>query len=593
MRKSNIVLAVILGATILSGCSALNSMVKLAENQQIDVVPSPLELHGDSVKYDMSVVLPAKMLPENYVYNLASYYKYGESEVEVGKTDFAATDFPDSKTTTSRKTETLSFLYDESMSQGDLQVVGTAIDTRKGKSKSTARISIAQGVITTSQLVQDVFYAAYAGSGYNDQEELIPTNVNLYFDRGSAVLKRSETRSSKGKEFSAFIADKNVTKTVTITGTHSPEGLETVNSKLSENRAKAIETYYRSQMRKYDYMDMAESIEFIIKPVIEDWTEFKDALNAYDGVSDTQKSEIVKIVNGGGTFEDKEKALQKLNSYSAIFKDIYPGLRAARTEVLTVKKKKTNAEIAIIAKQIAENDSELTDSLSIEELLFAGTLTPSLTEKEGIYKAATKQEGNWQSHNNLGAVYLEMAIAAEGSKRNQNVESAITQLEIAAKKNNTAEVQANMATAYALQGNAAQAYDAAVAAMSSNPGSHAGGIKGVKGALEIKMAKYSDAVSSLSSADETSKVAFNKGLALLLSKDFDNAATAFGSSIELDKEFALAYYAQAVTSARLGNQADVVNALKMAIEKDPALKEKALKDLEFRSSATQVAEALK
>jgi len=592
MRKSNIVLAFILGVTILSGCSALNSMVKLAENQQVDVVPSPLELHGDSVKYDMSVVLPAKMLPENYVYNLASYYKYGESEVEVGKTDFEATDFPDSKTTTSRKTETLSFLYSPAMAQGELQVVGTAVDTRKGKSKSTARVNIAQGVITTSQLVQDVYYAAYASSGYNDQEELIPTNVNLYFDRGSSVLKRSETRSSKGKDFSAFIADKNVTKTVTITGTHSPEGIETVNSKLSENRAKAIESYYRSQMKKYDYKDLSESIEFIIKPVIEDWTEFKDSLNAYSGISDAQKSEIVRIVNGGGTFEDKEKALQKLDSYNAIFKNIYPGLRAARTEVLTVKKKKSNPEIAILAKQIAEG-SVNADSLSIEELLFAGSLTPSLSEKKAIYMAATKKTGNWESHNNLGAVYLEMAIAAEGSKRNENVEAALTQLEIAAKKYNAVEVKSNMATVYALQGDVTQAYDATIAAMSSNPGSHARGIKGVKGSLEIKLAQYTDAIGSLSSADETSKVAFNKGLALLLNKDYDNAATGFGSAIELDKEFALAYYAQAVTSARLGNQADVLNALKMAIEKDPALKEKALKDLEFRNSATQVAEALK
>ncbi|PIB34847.1 hypothetical protein BFP72_05230 [Reichenbachiella sp. 5M10] len=591
MRKSNIVIAIVLGLTVFSACSSLNNMVKLADSQQVDIVPSPLELHGDSVKYDMAVVLPAKMLPEKYVYNLTSFYKYGESEVEVGTMTFDAADFPDSKTTTSRKSDTFAFLYDPAMDQGDLQVMGVAVD-EKGENKSTPRATVAQGLITTSAMAEPVYYSAFADPGYTDQEELAPTNVNMYFDRGSAVLKSSETRSSKGKEFSAFIADKNVTRTVSITGTHSPEGLETVNTNLSEDRAKAIEKYYRSQMRKYDYKDLADSIEFILKPVVEDWTEFKDSLDVYEGVSDDQKSEILKIVNGAGTFEDKEKALQKLDSYDAIFKDIYPGLRAARTEVLTVVEKKSNAEISVIAKQIVDQDSTATDSLSIGELLFAATLTPSLEEKEAIYKAATKQEGNWESHNNLGATYLAMAIAAEGDERNQNVELALTQLDIAANKNNTAEVQANMATAYLLQGNKAQAYDAAVAALASNPGDHASGINGVKGSLEVMQGDYETAVATLSAADESVEVAFDKGLALLLNKDLENAVTGFDSATELDPEFAKAYYASAITAARANKAEDVLSNLKTAVEKDPSLKEKALADLEFRAFATQVTEAL-
>lgn len=591
MRKSNVVIAFFVGLTMLSGCSALNNMVKLAATQQVDVVPNPLELHGDSVKVDMSVVLPAKMLPQKYVYNLTTYYKSGENEVEVGKMVFDAADFPDSKTTTSRKSDTYSFLYDPASSQGVLEVQGVAVD-QKGKSKEAPRVEVAKGIITTSLLVEDEFYSAYAFHGYNDQEELEPTNVDFFFDQGSSVLRSSETRSEKGKEFAAFIADKNVTKTVTITGTHSPEGTETINSGLSEARAKAIEKYYRSQMRRYDYKDMADSINFILKPVVEDWTAFKDALSAYEGVSDAQKSEVLKVVNGAGVFEDKEKALQKLDSYKAIFKDIYPGLRAAKTEVLTVKEKKTNAEIAVLAKQIAEGTASA-DTLSSEELMFAATLTPSLTEREAIFKASTKKDGSWQSHNNLGAVYLEMAIAAEGAERTSKVEMAITQLEIAANKNNAAEVLANMATAYALQGDKVQAYDAVVAGLEKGPSSdHASGMNAVKGSLEIKRGEYDAAFESLKTAKESTTVAFNRGLALLLNKDYENAVTGFGNASEQDAEFAKAYYASAVASARLRNDADMLASLKTAIEKDPELKEKALNDLEFSNYAAQVAEAL-
>ena len=591
MKKSNIVLAVLTGFAIL-GCNPLKNMVKLAEQQQVDVVPNPLEVHGDSVKLDVSVVLPAKMLPEEFVYTMTAFYKYGDSEVEVGKTEFDAADFPDSKTATSRKSDSYSFAYMDGMGNGDVEVMGTGLDKKKNESGNTPRYPVGKGLITTSRMVEDVAYAAYAEPGYTDQEELTPTNVDFFFEQGSAVLRRSETRSDKGKEFSAFIADKNVTKTVTITGTHSPEGTETINSDLSENRAKSIEKYYRAQMRRYDYKDMADSIQFILKPVIQDWTEFKDALGAYDGITDEQKSEVVRIVNGAGTFEDKEKALQNLDSYDAIFDDIYPGLRTAKTEVLTVIEKKTNAEISALAKQLVAEDTTATDSLSNGELLWAATLTPSLEEKEGIYKLATKQSGSWEAHNNLGAVYIEMAQAAEGDDRTSKVEMAITQLEIAAKKKNAAEVQANMASAYALQGNKSKAYDAANAALGNNPGKHASGINGVKGSLEVKMGDYSSAISSLAGADETAQIAFNKGLAQLLNQDFDNASAGFGNAIELNADYAKAYYASAIAAARAGNEVEVLSNLKSAVEKDATLKEKALSDLEFRDFATQVNEAL-
>ena len=591
MRRSNVA-AFFIGLTIFSACSPLSNMVKLAENQQVDVVPNPLEVHGGQVEFEMSVVLPAKMLPQETAYTLTTFYKSGDSDQEVGKLEFKASDYPNNATTPARLSDSYAFAYDPARSQGVVEVMGTAIDKNGNTKSPEQRMQIATGIITTSTLVEDVYYAAYAFHGYNDQEELIPTNVDFYFDQGRSLLKRSETRSEKGKEFAAFIADKNVTRTVTITGTHSPEGQETINSDLSNDRAAAIEKYYRSQMRKYDYKEMADSVKFILKPVIQDWTDFKNALSGYDGVTDAQKSDVLKVVNGAGTFEDKEKALQKLDSYKAIFKDIYPGLRTAKTEVLTVKEKKTNAEIAILSKSVADG-SVSADTLSTEELMFSGTLTPSLTEKEAIYKAATKKDGSWQAHNNLGAVYLEMAKEASGEDRNSKVEMALTQFEIAAKKNKSSEVTINMASAYAMQGNTDQAYDAAVEAAGKNPsGDNAAGLNGVKGSLEIKKAMYDDAISSMGVTNESAQVLFNRGLALLLNKDFENAATAFGNASEKDSDFAMAYYGSAIAAARLGNDMDILKNLKSAIDADPNLKEKALNDLEFRKYAAQVAQAL-
>lgn len=585
MRKSNVAIALVIGV-LLSGCSALNNMLKLAKDQKLEVTPSPLEVHGDMVNFDMSALLPSKMLPAKYVYTLNTFYKYGEVDKAVGSIEFKASDFPNSSSSTSRMSKEFSFPYDPAMKQGTLDIQGVASDL-KGNSKPTERITVAPGIITTSKLVKDVYYAAYAAHGYNDKEELVPTTVDYFFDQGRSTLKSTETRSKKGKDFSAFIASKNVTRTVTITGGHSPEGTETINSDLSQDRAAAIEKYYRSQMKKYDYKEMSDGINFVLKPVVQDWTAFKDAINSYDGISDAQKSEIMKVVNGAGTFEDKEKALQKQSSYKKIFKDVYPGLRIAKTEVLTVKPKKTSAEIAILAKAIVDGSASA-DTLSNEELMYAATLTPSLSEKEGIYKAATKKSGSAAAHNNLGAVYLEMA--QEGNT-NANVEKALTQFEIAANKNKTTEVSANMATAYVMQGNTDKAYEA-ISAAASSAGMHAAGINGVKGSLEIKKAAYSEAISTMGAGNQSADVSFNRGLALLLNKDYQNAIAAFGNTTEKNSDYALAHYCSAIASARLRNDADMLSSLKKAVETDPKMKEMALNDLEFKNFAGAVSTAL-
>ena len=223
--------------------------------------------------------------------------------------------------------------------------------------------------------------------------------------------------------------------------------------------------------------------------------------------------------------------------------------------------------------------------------MFAASLTPSLSEKEAIYKAATKKSGSWQSHNNLGAVYLDMA--KEGNK-NQNIEKAVAQFEIAAKKNNAAEVLGNLATSYLMQGNSAKAFDTISEALSKSPSKdHAAGMNGVKGALEIKRGEYDAALSSLGSAKSEADVIFDRGLALLLNKDFQNAITAFGDVTEKDSDYALAYYCSAIASARLNNDSNMISSLKKAVDKDPKLKEMALNDLEFNKYAGAISTALK
>ncbi len=586
MRKL-VYFLMLFSTAMLSGC-ALNKMVKLAEEQQLTVNPNPLEVHADTVNFDMAANLPVKMLKKDKVYTLKTFYKYGENELELDPVEFKSEDYPNASEEQPKQNKSFSFAYSPAMKKGELEIQGVASDPKNGKFKETDRLPIAKGLITTSKLVENVYFPAYADHGYNTGEELIPTKVDFYFDQGRSTLKRSETASDKGKEFQAFIAEKNITRTVTITGTHSPEGAERINSRLSEDRAKSIETYYRRQMKRYDYKGLSDSIKFILKPVIEDWTPFKETLSAYEGITSDEKSEFLNIVNGAGSFEEKEDQLQKLPSYKKVFKELYPDLRTAKTEVLTVKPKKTEAEISVLAKQIVDGTVSA-DTLNEEELMYAGSKTPSLTEKEGIYKAATKKSDSWTAHNNLAAVYIAKAMEG-GADMGSYAEQALTQLEIAANKKEAPEVWANMGSVYLMQGNPYKAYDALSKANSAGPSSDLSkGINGVKGATEIVKADYSSAVSSLSSTEENAVNLFNKGLAQILSKDYQNAITSFNEASEKDGSYAMAYYGAAVASARLGDAAQVIEYISKAVSNDPELKGVALEDLEFEAFASNEA----
>ncbi len=571
----------IVGALNLAGCT-LPQMVKMAKEQQLTVTPNPLEVHKDTVVFSMAANLPVKMLKKGTVYTLNTYYKYGEQETALDPITFNANDYPNSATEQPRVSKDFTFAYKPAMKSGILQVEGVA--SKGGKSKATARMDVAVGVITTSKLAKPVYFAAYANHGYNNQEEIIPVVIpDFIFEQGRSVLRTSEIKSDKGKKLDAFIASKNVTKTVTVTGTHSPEGAERINSKLSPDRAKAIEKYYRDQMKKYDYKDMAKDIQFVLKPVIREWNEFKTALSAYQGISSEEKAEYLNIINAGGSFEDQEKKMQKLPTYKKVFKDVYPGLRTAKTEILTVKDKKTDEEIAVLSKQITTGQAQ-PDALSFEELMYSATLTPSLEEKEAIYSAATKKGTNWNAHNNLAAVYIAQAIA-NPSKASALADKAQAQLDIAARINSAPEVTANMASVSMYRGNAYAAYNYSNRA-SGLRGDNAAGLNGVKGAAAIFTARYSEAVRAESSAANTADNLFNKGLAQVLNKDYQNALTSFGEATRLNSNHAYAYYGAAVASARLGNADGVVSNLTNAVKADPSLKEMALTDLEFAKWST-------
>jgi hypothetical protein len=166
----------IIGSMAVGGCT-LPQMVKLAEKQNIQSKPEPLEVHKDTVNFDISGNLPAKLMKKGTVYTLNTFYKYGENEIALPPVPFKAEDYPNSKTEQTAVTKSFSFPYKDAFRKvnGTVQIQGVA--SKGPKSKATVRKDIGTGIIATSKLVQNSYYAAFAEHGYNNQEELVPVVI--------------------------------------------------------------------------------------------------------------------------------------------------------------------------------------------------------------------------------------------------------------------------------------------------------------------------------------------------------------------------------------------------------------------------------
>ena len=580
-RGKSLISIFIASVIFLSGCT-LKKMLKMAKEQQLTVSPSPVEMHGGEVEFDMSAMLPVKMLKKNTLYTVNAYYQYGDNKVELGNIEFKASDYPDA-TVQPKLSKTFKFEYKPEYRRGKVMVSGSVAKVT-GKSLPTPAMEVADGTITTSELVQDEMYPAYAFHGYNNQEELVPTNVEFFFASGSAKLTTRETRGDEGKKMGMFIADKKVTRTVNIYGHHSPEGTEAINTDLANDRAKAIEAFYRKQMKKYDYKDMADSIKFVLNPKTFDWKMFRDIVKTTDLLDDGQRKQVLDIIDvKGADFMSQEKELQGLSFYAKTIKaKIYPMIRTAKTEILSVKEKKTDAEISAIASQIVKGDTATTDTLSVEELGYSATLTTDLSLKEGIYLELTKRAQTWQSHNNLAALYLEQALAAPKSEKASLVEKAMAQLEISVKKEEAAENLSNLAVAKTMSNDFEGAKEDAKNALSKNGSADL--VKNIKSNLAphyIRTGDYDQALKMLETSTLSATSKYNMGLTQLLTKDFDAASNNFGTVNSEDANNAYAYYCAAVTAARTGDESTMAARLKKAIELDAELRTRAVDDLEF------------
>src|SRR5689334_24449774 len=108
---------IIFSALSLAGCT-LPKMVKMAKEQQLTATPNPLEVHKDTVAFELSANLPVKMLKKGTAYSVNTFYKYGDKELALDPVQFKAEDYPSAATSEPKATKNFSFPYQPALKTG-------------------------------------------------------------------------------------------------------------------------------------------------------------------------------------------------------------------------------------------------------------------------------------------------------------------------------------------------------------------------------------------------------------------------------------------------------------------------------------------
>lgn len=361
------------------------------------------------------------------------------------------------------------------------------------------------------------------------------------------------------KSFKQFVTDGVAKqfefKGVNVSAYASPDGELSLNANLAENRAKesvkALKAFFKDKKSKVDAA-ASNTAFFNTVTTAEDWEGFKKAMEA-SNIAD--KDLILRVLTMYPDGETREKEIKNLSkTYTEVAEQILPQLRRSVMTLNAEQKSRTD-------EQITQLTTTAPDSLSVEELLYAATLTTDLNTKLDIYKKAeARYSSDWRTSNNVGYIYLlqNKPSDAEASFKKADGISA-----------NNSVVKNNLGIIAHWKGDRKGAMDLYKSALSA--GSEVNYNMGI---LEIQNGNYSNAVSDFGSTNS-----FNAALAKLLNGTPDGVFATIDGSPE--KDAAISYYLKAIAGARTG-KADVVNSnLQIAIQKDASLKQQAQTDAEF------------
>lgn len=537
---------------VLASCNKMGELT--ADN--FTVTPSPLEAVAGQVPVTINGRFPEKYMKKKAVVTVTPVLRYAGGQATGQAATFQGEKVQGNDQEISYKvggnyTMKNTFAYVDDMEQSELFLT---FDARLGKKQvNIPEVKVADGVLSTSALLGRTAGTANTATGEDAYQYAIAQvkQAQIKYLINQAKVRTSELKSVSVQDFVKTLREIKADQKgfeidgIEVSAYASPDGKLDFNQKLAAERQNTSTGYVKGELKK---MDIEADVD--AQYTAEDWEGFQQLVSE----SNLQDKDIIlRVLSMYQDPEEREKQIRNISAaYTELADEILPELRRAR---LTLNYNIIGRSDDEIEDQYKEDASKL----SVEELLYLASLTENAGEKENIYKTAARlYPQDYRAHNNLAELaYAKGDLAAAKGFLAQ----------AAAQKANAAEVNANNALIALAEGKQAEAENLlAKAATARN-------YNEVLGNLQIAKGNYAQAAQSLAGTKTNSAA-----LAQILNKDYSAAAQTLTGIAKPD---ATTDYLKAIVGARTNQTATALASLKEAIAKDPSLKARAAKDLEF------------
>ena len=551
--RSNLYLSLALATTVaLTSCSKMGDLS--AEN--FTVTPSPLETVGGQVSATINGRFPEKYMKKKAVVTVTPVLRYAGGEAKGQSATFQGEKVEGNDQSIPYKiggsyTMKNTFKYVPEMIKSELYLT---FDARVGKKAvKLSDVKVADGVISTSALLDRTLNSTNPSVAPDAYQHVIAQRqqANIQFLIQQANIRSSELKSTSVQDFVKMLREINedqerkALNNIEVSAYASPDGGYELNEKLATKRGENSTKYVNKELKK---IKMDANVD--TKYTAEDWEGFQELVSA----SNIQDKELIlRVLSMYKEPEERERQIRNISAaFSELADEILPQLRRAR---LTINYELIGRSDDEIMEQFKSDASQL----SVEELIYAATLTDNTAEKKSIYeKTAALYPNDYRAYNNLGEI----------AYREGNLVQAKNYLNQAARvKKDAPEVNANLGLVALKEGNlqAAEEYLA--------KGNGANGLNEALGNLYIAKGNYAQAEATFAGVQTNSAA-----LAQLLNRNYTAAEKTLNSVTAPD---AITSYLKAIVASRQNQQSSVRTNLDDAVAKDPALAKRAAVDLEF------------
>ena len=556
-KKHLIVLSAAALVLLTTSCSKLKALS--ADN--FNVVPNPLETQQGTVPATINGVFPEKYMKKKAVVTVMPELRYADGQVAQGQSvTFQGEKVQGNEQTISylvggRYTMKSTFAYLD-CNKADMYL---KFDARIGKKvQKVPEVKVAEGIIATSELYKKTLTSAQAAIATDAFQRINAQKqeASVKFLIQQATLRKSELKNNSVQEFVRLLQQINNDreslnlKDVEVSAYASPDGGFDLNDKLAAQRQKNTQQYVEKELKNANLTDATVDAKY----TAEDWDGFQELVKA-SNIQD--KDVILRVLS---MYKDPQEREQQIKNISAAFRELADGiLPQLRRSRMIINYETVGRSDAQINSQFAQDPGQL----SVEELLYAATLTESADQQEKIFKTTTQvYPSDARAFNNLAALAY-----AKG-----NLQEAQQWVEKAQKVNaNLAETNANLGMLALANGNIDAAQNNIAKATGAN------GLAEVLGNLHLAQGNYAQA------EQDFEKVYSNSAaLAQIMNKNYASAAVTLKYVKNPD---ATTDYLKAILSARMGNVADAAEALRAAVAKDPSYAKYAATDLELAKVA--------